>query len=629
MKSAISPRQTSPVDSEFRRPQAELRLQPPPSIRACFPYPIELFRQKDIFAILLLDGGGFWVSTDLLGGAHGSDFVSEFEQRRALARWWGPNGLDWEQLERDWLKQDPVLAEAYAWLIRLYMLPPLAQRAFRSGRSEHANEWWKYFDGWMHYSPPRAVQSLPGQQLKKRLRRRLRSIIPAPWRRAWSRATLGGLHPAHIAWTDMQLSWRLINLSFSLFLLESASLLDTNQLSLIRRVIGEHALRIEQECRSEWAAGTGRGNHFLHKGVSLIHAGVLYPEFERASHWVELGGQIAAKHAREETFDSGANVEASPSYSHFIARLHLDAYRLLQLNGKTSHPGLDEIILQEYAFLNSIAAPDGRTLTINESYSLDAEEDLAIADCFPAHKRARKENQLIDPESRLAVLRRSPMTLFVDGGRAELAHHHQGKPHLVLFHNEQPVLIDSGTCNYDRIECRDSLRRPAAHNTLIFVRNGHFFEPLSPELLFDAQEHSDDLLEITTTQQFRHRFRRFQWQRVVRLQAEGLEIRDRVEMPREFSVQILFHFAPGVRRFPMGPYCDRLIHPSWEGRITVDLDEKASVRPLRAQWKEEKCFDRHNREKNSLALRLETSAPRFTCITTLNFLKMGAAGDER
>ncbi|MBQ8401200.1 MAG: heparinase II/III family protein, partial [Clostridia bacterium] len=70
------------------------------------------------------------------------------------------------------------------------------------------------------------------------------------------------------------------------------------------------------------------------------------------------------------------------------------------------------------------------------------------------------------PDSRMAVLRKGKMTLFADSMEWLGGHQHVGRPQILLYYGNAPVIVDSGCCSYDRWEFYLALNANRMHNVL-------------------------------------------------------------------------------------------------------------------------------------------------------------------
>jgi len=541
-------------------------------------YPRELFEDRDVFRVFILDGGAFFFTTEFLGGASGQDFLEAYRSGKLLAPWWDGQSLDWDNATRQLLDGAHLRMEQYAWLKRLYFMLPFAHNFFLTGSKESAAFWFLHFESWFQHTRCVDTTAAPDTPLwivawRRRLGRLVKPFGMMPFKRRTSGAQLNHAGALKLASQDMQLSWPLLVLIHSVFLLSSRPGLEDQNWNRVYSCIEELSGRLYHEAKLEMRLGLGKGNHFLHKGMALLFSGVLFPEFVGSQQLVELARRIIGFHARQETTKDGANIEMCPSYSHFMARLHLDATLLLEANKLPPIRNLYSTVLKEYHFLHQTESPEGSALPINESFRFDASHERKIVrHLVPSFGFPLQESRLF-PDSSFAVLRNGSFTVYVDGHDADVRHHHEGKPNLLIYAARHEVLVDQGCCNYDRERARDGYSNAVAHNV---VR----LEPLSGGFqgeqkgagkvrLFDfdckKSTKSISMSRHATTGGIRYR-----WERDVMIAGNEIEIRDRIESKKVARIILVFHF-PGSSTVTIRPNgSSRAINPNWELVMTQE-----------------------------------------------------------
>lgn len=115
----------------------------------------------------------------------------------------------------------------------------------------------------------------------------------------------------------------------SIFLIGEQNALAESQWNSVYDLIRLHASHMYQE-------GLGHAerhiadNHHLQIGMALIMLGVLFPAFGHSEEYIETGRQIVSDNLEYSIYADGVNNEDSMTYSHFIARLYLEAELLLK-----------------------------------------------------------------------------------------------------------------------------------------------------------------------------------------------------------------------------------------------------------------------------------------------------------
>ena len=519
-KSPSPARKANPTDA-FVRPWFEETVGKPAKRRR-HPYPRELFREREVFPLLVLDGGAFfWLNDRMNGRADGRAILEGLASGKLLEPWSKDGVLDWElPLRRHGGSTLRTPLEERVWVHRLYFLLPIAQEFFRTGDESWARTWIRYFRAWAERHPRSADEAA------------LRDDF---------------------VWFDMQVCWRLLVLIHSVYLLSGSSKLTRADWGFVYAAIIEHANHALAEATSEIARGAQGANHSLQRGAALLYAGVLFPELALATECVDAGRTILTWQMREQVLSDGGSVEGSPSYSHFIARYYAEAWALLRKNRMGSIEGLETTIQRQYEWLFHAASPAGLSLQIGDSYALDARADLKTASRLFPLSIAGARRSTIFRESQFAVLRNARFDLYVDSMKMREDHQHVGRPNLLLFADGEPLLVDSGCCNYDWMIQEHYLRGAWAHNVVLV--------PALQEPMLDVYVHNAELRQrysdiaitefvtgdrgsrIAVTSTVRQARGSYTWERQVVLEPDRVRILDRVLSEDEVDCRQIFHLA--------------------------------------------------------------------------------------
>jgi hypothetical protein len=480
-----------------------------------------MFRAHDTFEMILLDGGAFFHTIGSIGSSAGTAWLDQLDSGTLLADWMRGRTLDWDRVFDDRLDGPCGLpVEKHVWLNRLYFLLPLAHAFFRDRQEKRAATWLGYLKSW---------------------------AVAHPYRRGADWRT------GKTIWHDMQVTWRLLVLIHSLFLLAGATSLRKSDWAFIHRLVQLHAEHVHWEAARELAEGKGKGNHFLQKGTALLYAGLLFPDFDGAGRWVETGRGVVKQQLEAEIYADGGSIEACPSYSHFIARLYLDAWGLLKRNGQPPIPGLLEKLRRQYAFLAATAAPDGRTLQLSDSYAMDADADLALVhEVFPpapARAAAARAKSATFTDSGFVVLRAGKIAVYIDAMPFGPGHIHDGKPNVLAFIEGQPLLVDGGSCSYDDPWHHAWYRSGPAHNAVMITPAGQDWAPndqipswrrtIVPQLSLEKP----DARSARFRQTFEGPGLKYNWTRQVQVDDRSITITDRIAASASVSARQFWHFA--------------------------------------------------------------------------------------
>lgn len=478
-----------------------------------YPYSAYDWRYRDCFEVYILDGGAFFFSNDYLGSATGDACLRAWEDGRLFAPWLRGKLIEWDRFAPDTGANTPPRLEQHVWLNRLYFLLPLAQAWFRTGEKRFAESWFRLLTAWLKAHPPADPLS-PAEK-------------------------------SRYCWFDMQPTTRLLVLIHSAYLLSKGNALPPAAWRQVYKAILTHACHVHAAARDACDYHWGSGNHYQQKGAALIYAGVLFPEFTEAREWVDTGRRVLADHAEHEILEDGASIEGSPSYSHFIARLCLDAHILLTSNGHPALPGWEKILRRQYAFLARTCDPKGMTLQISDSYSMNAIKDIEFARArLPSIAAARRGGSRWFNSGKVGVLRNKLFDATIDAMPAVQWHHHYGKPNLILFMAGEPLFIDTGCPNYDDDIRQRWCKTAAAHNTVTV-------EPLNPGTDKDGNNLSGECLCLKHNRNeieilYKHRTKTFNydWKRRVVLTPETCRITDLVRSNVPVIIRLHLHLAP-------------------------------------------------------------------------------------
>jgi hypothetical protein len=253
-----------------------------------------------------------------------------------------------------------------------------------------------------------------------------------------------------------------------------------------------------------------------------------------------------------EIYPDGGSVEASPSYSHFIARQYVDAFVLMEKNGVSGLDGLRDCIRKQYAWMHRMASPSRRTLQFNDSYALDVDQDIEIVSKLLPLKLPAPRKSFLFRASRAGRIANDRFQVYFDAmPQMNLWHDHHGRPNLLIYCEGAPLMVDSGCPNYDHFLRETYMTRSCAHNVLhVHEKPEHSFgehwrQPL-PEVAVTEFSPGRDRSQAVFTHRFRWAERRldYTWTRTVFLEKASVGIRDHVESRNAITATLRFHFAP-------------------------------------------------------------------------------------
>ncbi len=425
------------MSREFNKPFITEFFPCEPSTRN-FVYPREMLIEQDIFPFMVLDGGAFFFMTEAFGDATSATLLEKTMSGELFDILRTSDGrIDWgiSYHTTDGTAQYKQ-HELQSWPQRLYMLLPLAQEFMRTHDKKYADKWIEILKLWVDDSPYEEFQpEIPHVKTSMK-------------------------------WRDMQVSWRTITLIHSVYMLGTyADALSKEDWKFVYDFIDLNLSHLVLETKQ--AIKTNRfGNHVLQMGSALISAGILLYELPRATEYLNAGRDMMKFCVDRAIFADGGSNESSPSYSHFIARLYLEAASHIELNGYEPIDGLRESVERQYNWLAACSTLTGRTLRLSDSYSMDAHKDIEnMAKVFGMEIDFSKKSVCLS-ESGFVMLRCGKTEAAIDAMGWYGGHQHYGRLQLLVFHDGEEILCDSGCTSYDNWDFYRSLYASSAHNVV-------------------------------------------------------------------------------------------------------------------------------------------------------------------
>ena len=212
------------------------------------------------------------------------------------------------------------------------------------------------------------------------------------------------------------------------------------------------------------------GNHTIAEAAGLIYAGVLFPEFSRATEWKSVGLKLLEKEADHQILKDGGGVEQSFWYHAFVVDLYVLVGELLQ-NFKLEVPA--RIINATERGINFLS-------TLSESRESlpnvgDNDNGYALSPHFnPLRQLQNTSKELQTFRSSgysLAQRNLSHLKVLFDHGSLGMApshgHGHADALSMLAWWKKKPVFIDPGTYSYTGdLAWRSYFRGTRAHNTV-------------------------------------------------------------------------------------------------------------------------------------------------------------------
>ncbi len=501
---------------------------------ACrYPYDLDLLKAEPAFPFHIMDGGAYLFLTDLLGGGWDGDMLAEKVMNGELFQAWTKDGkFHWDLPYKLYLTSKvPAPLEWLVWINRLYFLIPLANQYLKTGNEAYIEKWYECFESWCGANPYIAMEE-DDVSLKRAVWSDDKNISQT--------ISDSDGYVKSLVWRDMQVAWRLFSVVHSIAMMSGSKTLTEEKWSRIYAFLDLHAGQLLAEGR-EYVKRGSLHNHVLHMGTALLYVACLFPERPDSEEFLTVGKVLVELQLQGAIDADGGSDETCISYSHFIARLYVEAYLLLEKNGKGAIAGMLESIEKQYNWVYQMSAPNGRTLQFNDSYPLDALADIQRVQKLIPLAIKEKASQIYKA-SKCGVLRNGQFDLYFDGMKLTQVHQHAGRPNYVLYCGGKPLVVDSGCCGYDNHSMHRYFLGEWAHNTVCIYE-----DPACDKTVKCAD--SVEMTEASESQvSFKIRGERngicFERHRTLTLTDDSVLIADEVTLSREAHMESRMHLAP-------------------------------------------------------------------------------------
>lgn len=264
----------------------------------------------------------------------------------------------------------------------------------------------------------------------------------------------------------MECALRLIAVCHALDMLRQHLSDDMPWRSLVT-LVASHAPLIA----SRLSLHSSTGNHTIAEGAGLVYAGLLFPEFGDASHWLATGLDVMITAASEQILSDGGGAEQALAYHLCNLQLLGLVQALLLHHGRPVPTGLGIALHRGRRFLSAMTVAGSRLPSIGDSdsghalsrYLLLCRDTVAAV---PAVRTFRESGYTV---ARIGA--GPPLTLILDHGTLGMppahGHGHADALALLLSVGDEDVLVDTGTYTYTGDQrWRRYFRGTRAHNTV-------------------------------------------------------------------------------------------------------------------------------------------------------------------
>ncbi len=354
-------------------------------------------------------------------------------------------------------------------------------------------------------------------------------------------------------WTDMQIAWRCVNLSWFYFLvIEGLSVEDKK---FITDILENHSKVLLDHFGNQ---PLNQHNHQSHGALAMLYIGALFPKMSNAIILVQTARKIIEHHIQHAFYEDGGNVEQMFGYYPFEAQFFRDAYLLCKNNNIPQPLGIEELMVKMYKFVTTVKQPNNTMPPINDSYETPTKPILAtLASVLGVRTPVKSESNKFFPESQFAIMRSKSDSnkswyILANPAKAIGGHMHAGRLGFNFWYNNIPIIRDSGCCNYDDPLFITWYRTSKAHNTVLIDGKSNAITSTNP--LWVGLEQTDNKI-IDFEESDGYTFMRMHspssdptnssvdWHRSIALVNDDyLVLHDFFKTTGEHTYELLFHF---------------------------------------------------------------------------------------
>ncbi len=371
------------------------------------------------------------------------------------------NGLIDKQLGNppDWAIFEKTELEKSVWINRFYYLPSFARLYYLDKNTEHVEFIMQFLSRWIKDNPPKGPSN------------------------------------SKYNWFDMQVAWRSINLSWCYYLAGDG--LTEQDKETIYALQGEHAKILMKDFGKK---ELNEFNHQSHGALAILYLALLFPSLPESEGLLKTGLKIINHHVENAFYPDGGNVEQMFGYYPFMTSVIRDAYLLCKANNVGNPESMVPLLKKMYTYLSVIAQPDNTVPPINDSYEETVSFILpTLAGILGEANLPEPPRSDYFPDSEIGVLRsdiESNEQWYINVNAAKLigSHGHAGRLAFNLWYNNNPVMVDSGCCNYDNPLLVEWYRTSEAHNTVL-IDDKSDFATSQREVQWAGKRYTDNVIE--------------------------------------------------------------------------------------------------------------------------------------
>lgn len=286
-----------------------------------------------------------------------------------------------------------------------------------------------------------------------------------------------------------------------------------NKQVLINYLVYSHASYISNRISSH----SSSGNHTIAECTGLLLAALYFPEHRESKWWLKTALENLRAESNRQILPDGGSIEQTTWYLKFVVDL-LTVCQVALNEFNISEPNIDQAIDRGKAFLEHFYQ-DNQMIEVGDSDSgfavspyfsnrmvsdpgVTAEPTTPVKNKPQLHVLSKSGYSVIDTGANKWIFDHGPLGMAPSHG-----HGHADALAIILYHQGQPCLIDTGTCTYNGDQNkRQYFRSTQAHNTIAIQgkdqakqeTNFMWSQPYESKLI-SAETDDQDICQIVAT----------------------------------------------------------------------------------------------------------------------------------
>jgi hypothetical protein len=167
-----------------------------------------------------------------------------------------------------------------------------------------------------------------------------------------------------INWSSsLEVSYRMIAWCWTISMLRESDACTNDEYAELLAQIWVHATHIERYLSYYFSPNT----HLTGEALGLFYAGVLFPEFEDAARWRELGQRILIDESQRQILADGVYFEQATCYQRYTIEIYLHFLIMAERNGIALPPDIGPRVERMLEALLLLNQPDGTMPMIGDA----------------------------------------------------------------------------------------------------------------------------------------------------------------------------------------------------------------------------------------------------------------------